>query len=45
LVEDKDNKGLVDLKYIPAGQDHHLVDSLYIRSLHLKQLLHGMLSF
>ncbi|WP_409438914.1 hypothetical protein [Psychromonas sp. GE-S-Ul-11] len=43
LVEDKDNKGLVDLKYIPAGQDHHLVDSLYIRSLHIKQLLHGML--
>lgn len=45
FIEDKNNKGLVDLKYIPAGQDHHLVDSLYIRSLHLKQLLHGILSF
>lgn len=31
--------GLIDYRYIPVKQDHHLVDSVYIRSLHIDKLL------
>jgi hypothetical protein len=40
FVEDEHNKCTVDLKYIPAGDDHHLVDSLYMRIIHINALLH-----
>ena len=41
-VEDKERKGMVSLEFIPSGEDHHLVDSLYIRTLHIESLLHSV---
>jgi len=31
--------GMVDTKFIPVKQDHHLVDSIFIRSLHIEKLI------
>ncbi|QEP42034.1 hypothetical protein D5085_02090 [Ectothiorhodospiraceae bacterium BW-2] len=32
--------GLIDEKYIPTGQDHHISDTLFVRKIHIEKICH-----
>lgn len=41
FIEAPDDRSIIDIKYVPAGPDHHLINSLYIRNVHLNQLIYA----
>lgn len=44
VIEDPSVKGEVHPMYIPAKDDHHLLDSLFVRKIHLDRMLSQLLS-
>ncbi|MBQ0784415.1 MAG: hypothetical protein KBT66_09310, partial [Amphritea sp.] len=43
LLEDPSVKGEVNPMYIPAKSDHHILDSLFLRKVHLDRILYQLL--
>jgi hypothetical protein len=39
------DNGLLDLKFIPAGKDHHIVDSLQVRDMHISKLINRIFKY
>lgn len=43
LIEDPENKGEVHPAYIPSKSDHHVLDSLFVRQVHMERLINKLL--
>jgi lysophospholipase L1-like esterase len=39
------DSGLLDIKFIPANRDHHIVDSLQVRHMHISKLINSILKY